>query len=144
MAAYQQWKASNELSNLVAYEQAAVATAAPVKQAAQKAPVRKTTTPARTTEPKTTTSTSGSGDVAQGSGTSTSSGEAKAEEKKKISKAAKGAVIGGVAGAAGGAILNKKNRVMGAVIGGVIGAAGGYGIGRGMDKKDGRFEYQLK
>ena len=47
-------------------------------------------------------------------------------------------MIGGVAGAAGGAILNKNNRVLGAVIGGVIGAAGGYGIGHGMDKKDGR------
>ena len=50
-------------------------------------------------------------------------------------------MIGGVAGAAGGAILNKKNRVAGAVIGGVIGAAGGYGVGRGMDKKDGRIDY---
>jgi len=40
-----------------------------------------------------------------------------------------------------GAILNKKNRVVGAVIGGVVGAAGGYGIGRQMDKKDGRIEY---
>ena len=63
-----------------------------------------------------------------------------AEKEKGWSKAAKGAVIGGVAGAAGGAILNKKNRVLGAVIGGVVGAAGGYGIGRGMDKKDGRIE----
>ena len=62
------------------------------------------------------------------------------EKKEGWSKAAKGAVIGGVAGAAGGAILNKKNRVLGAVIGGVVGAAGGYGIGRGMDKKDGRIE----
>ncbi|MDB5253740.1 MAG: hypothetical protein JWP27_2909 [Flaviaesturariibacter sp.] len=61
-----------------------------------------------------------------------------AKAKKGISKAAKGAIIGGIAGAAGGAIINKKNRVVGAVIGGVVGAAGGYGIGRGMDKKDGR------
>jgi uncharacterized membrane protein YeaQ/YmgE (transglycosylase-associated protein family) len=50
-------------------------------------------------------------------------------------------VIGGVAGAAGGAIINKQNRVVGAVIGGVVGAAGGYGIGRQMDKKDGRIDY---
>ena len=64
---------------------------------------------------------------------------AKATKKKGISKAAKGAIIGGVAGAAAGAIINKKNRVVGAVIGGVAGAAGGYGIGRGMDKKDGRY-----
>jgi hypothetical protein len=27
------------------------------------------------------------------------------------------------------------------VIGGVLGAAGGYGIGRTMDKKDGRIDY---
>jgi hypothetical protein len=60
-------------------------------------------------------------------------------QKKGISKAAKGAIIGGVAGAAAGAIINKKNRVAGAVIGGVVGAAGGYGVGRGMDKKDGRY-----
>lgn len=64
-------------------------------------------------------------------------------QKKGISKAAKGAIIGGVIGAGSGAMLDKKNRAMGAVIGGVIGAAGGYGIGRGMDKKDGRyFQYQ--
>jgi hypothetical protein len=64
---------------------------------------------------------------------------AKAPEKKGWSKAAKGAVIGGVAGAAGGAVINKKNRVVGAVIGAVVGAGGGYAIGRGMDKKDGRY-----
>lgn len=62
-----------------------------------------------------------------------------AKEKKGISKAAKGAIIGGVAGAVGGAVINKKNRVLGAVIGGVAGAAGGAVIGRGMDKKDGRY-----
>jgi hypothetical protein len=60
-------------------------------------------------------------------------------QKKGISKAAKGAIIGGVVGAAAGAVINKQNRVVGAVIGGVAGAAGGYGIGRGMDKKDGRY-----
>ena len=48
-------------------------------------------------------------------------------------------MIGGVAGAAGGAVINKKNRAAGAVIGGVIGAAGGYGIGRTIDKKNGRY-----
>jgi hypothetical protein len=62
-----------------------------------------------------------------------------AKSKRGISKAAKGAIIGGVAGAAGGAIINKKNRGVGAVIGGVLGAGAGYGIGRGMDKKDGRY-----
>jgi hypothetical protein len=36
-------------------------------------------------------------------------------------------------------VINKKNRAVGAVIGGVIGGGGGYVIGRGMDKKDGRY-----
>jgi hypothetical protein len=58
------------------------------------------------------------------------------DKKEGVSKAAKGAVIGGVAGAAAGAILTKKGK--GAVIGGVIGAAGGYILGRKKDKADGR------
>jgi hypothetical protein len=62
-----------------------------------------------------------------------------AAKKKGWSKAAKGAVIGGVVGAGTGAVVNKKNRAVGAVIGGVLGAGGGYVIGRGMDKKDGRY-----
>ncbi|MES2849356.1 MAG: glycine zipper domain-containing protein [Bacteroidota bacterium] len=63
-----------------------------------------------------------------------------AETKKKgWSKAAKGAVIGGVTGAAAGAVINKKNRAAGAVIGGAVGAGVGYGIGRAKDKKDGRY-----
>ena len=35
----------------------------------------------------------------------------------------------------------KNNYLKDGVIGGVIGAAGGYGIGRTMDKKDGRIDY---
>lgn len=60
---------------------------------------------------------------------------AQAEEKKGWSNAAKGAVIGGGAGAVGGAIISKK-KGKGAIIGGVLGAAGGYIIGRHKDKKD--------
>lgn len=60
-------------------------------------------------------------------------------KKKGWSKAAKGAVIGGVVGAGTGAIINKRNRAVGAVIGGVVGGGVGYGIGRSMDKKDGRY-----
>ncbi len=60
-------------------------------------------------------------------------------QKKGWSKAAKGAVIGGVTGAAAGAVINKKNRAAGAVIGGAVGAGVGYGIGRAKDKKDGRY-----
>ena len=64
---------------------------------------------------------------------------AKATTKKGWSKAAKGTAIGAGAGAVLGAVINKRNRVAGAVIGGVLGGGGGYVIGRGMDKKDGRY-----
>lgn len=57
------------------------------------------------------------------------------EKKKGWNKATQGAVIGGVAGAVGGAIISKK-KGLGAVVGGVVGAAGGYIIGKKMDKKD--------
>jgi hypothetical protein len=60
-------------------------------------------------------------------------------KKKGWSKAAKSTAIGAGAGAVLGAVINKKNRALGAVIGGVIGGGGGYVIGRGMDKKDGRY-----
>jgi len=154
-AAFNAWKAQNELANINAYQQTqqiqtipektrTIVKYVPVKQPAQSKPVPQ----------KSSNSTSGSsssdqtndgasagkenGSAATGDG---SSETAQVEKKEGWSKAAKGAVIGGVAGAAGGAILNKKNRVAGAVIGGVIGAAGGYGVGRTMDKKDGRIDY---
>lgn len=94
------------------------------------APVRRSTAPARRTS---TARSSGSG-----SGTSTSQGTTTTAPAKKEgwSKAAKGAVIGGVAGAATGAVITKSGK--GAIIGGVIGAGGGYIIGRSKDKKDGR------
>jgi hypothetical protein len=70
--------------------------------------------------------------------TTTTSQSSNTAKRSRLSKTAKGAIIGGVAGAAGGAIINKKNRAAGAVIGGVIGAGTGAVIGNGMDKKDGR------
>ena len=60
-------------------------------------------------------------------------------QKKGWSKAAKATAIGAGTGAVLGAVINKKNRAVGAVIGGVLGGGGGYVIGRGMDKKDGRY-----
>ena len=66
-------------------------------------------------------------------------GNAAPARKRGWSKAAKGAVIGGVGGAVAGAIIDKKHG-QGAIIGGVVGAAGGYIIGRGKDKKDGRIQ----
>jgi hypothetical protein len=113
-AQFQQWKAQNELP------------------ASQQMTQNSSTQPTRTVVkyvPRTT-----------GTINSESSNTAKASSQKKgWSKAAKGAVIGGVGGAAAGAVINKKNRAAGAVIGGVLGAGAGYGIGRSKDKKDGRY-----
>jgi hypothetical protein len=61
-----------------------------------------------------------------------------AQEKKGLSKTAKGAILGGVVGAGSGAILDKKNRGAGAVIGGAVGAGAGAILGNELDKKDGR------
>ena len=62
-----------------------------------------------------------------------------AENKKKgISDAAKGAAIGGIGGAAAGAVIGKNGK--GAVIGGVLGAAGGYILGRKKDRQSGRVD----
>jgi len=73
-------------------------------------------------------------------GSSTSYGGTQPTAKKKgWSDAAKGAVIGGAAGAVGGAIIDKK-KGRGAVIGGLVGAGGGYLIGRGEDRKSGRVQ----
>ncbi len=72
-------------------------------------------------------------------GSSQSSGTASAPattQKTGISKAAKGAIIGGVGGAVAGAVIGKNAK--GAGIGAVVGAAGGYIIGRSKDRKDGR------
>lgn len=150
LASFNAWKAQNELVQTQPTQQAQTSVASrpqKVRTIIKRVPVY---TPAKSSAPvasntKTTTETStGSGDAnSSGSATNTSSETAKAEKKTGWSKAAKGAVIGGVTGAAGGAIINKKNRVVGAVIGGVIGAAGGYGIGKTMDKKDGRIDYAI-
>ena len=56
-------------------------------------------------------------------------------QDRKWSPQAKGAVIGGVGGAAAGAIIHKRNRAVGGVVGGVAGAAAGYGVGKIIDNK---------
>jgi hypothetical protein len=72
---------------------------------------------------------------------SETSNAAKAPEKPKgLSRAAKGAIIGGVVGAGAGAIIDKKKPVRGAVIGAATGAGVGYTIGRDGDRKSGRVE----
>lgn len=142
LADFQAWRAQSELpetQELTQPRPQAVAYKAPVRKAAQ-APAPKRNTAKRSTASSTSApaSSSGNGTATEGTG---ENGETAKAEKKGWSKAAKGAVIGGVAGAAGGAVINKKNRAAGAVIGAVIGAGGGYVIGRKMDKKDGRVEY---
>lgn len=54
---------------------------------------------------------------------------------RKVSSSAKGAVLGGLGGAAAGVLINKKNRAVGGVVGGAAGAGIGYGIGRNADNK---------
>jgi Glycine zipper len=51
-------------------------------------------------------------------------------------KPTQGAVIGGAAGAAAGALIGKHNRLVGGLIGGALGAGGGYLIGAAMKKND--------
>ena len=116
LAQFQAWKVQNERIDPM--------------YAAAAAPVRA----ARSTATRTRSTASRSGTM-----TSTSSNQAKTTAKKGWSKSAKYAVIGGVAGGAAGAIINKRNRAVGAVVGAVIGAGGGYVLGRSQDKKDGRF-----
>ncbi len=117
LAQFQAWKVQNERID-------------PMYAAAAAAPVRA----ARSSATRTRSTASRSGTM-----TSTSSNQAKTTAKKGWSKSAKYAVIGGVAGGAAGAIINKRNRAVGAVVGAVIGAGGGYVLGRSQDKKDGRF-----
>jgi uncharacterized protein YcfJ len=54
--------------------------------------------------------------------------------KTASSRKKKGAIIGGVAGAATGVAVSKNNS-KGAIIGGAVGAGTGYMLGRRADKK---------
>ena len=99
-----------------------------------KATVPKTATaPARRSSGGSYSRSSGSSS-SSGAGTNTSTSSTPTR-RKGVSKAAQGAIIGGVGGAVAGAVIGKGK---GAVIGGVVGAAGGYIIGRSRDKRDGR------
>ncbi len=153
---YQLWKAQNELSEEREIKNTSNYTAvAPVKKQVYRAPVQKvqqveynypksTSTGRTSTKRQDSESNKGTGATGEGNGNDgiaqgTGTAEAEEETKKEgMSKAAKGAIIGGAGGAAAGAVINKKNRAAGAVIGAVIGAGGGYVVGRKMDKKDGR------
>jgi membrane-bound lytic murein transglycosylase len=140
LAQFQQWKAQNELAvaNQLA-QQNQVATAQPTKEIVHERVVyvdRPTTKKSTSTTRRSSTSSTASSSNGNGVYNSTSTNTAK---KQGMSKAAKGAIIGGVGGAVAGAVINKRNRGVGAVIGGVLGAGAGYGIGRSKDKKDGRY-----
>jgi hypothetical protein len=134
-AAFQQWKLQNELQNAAAYQQQT----APVQPVPERVVYRtvykdRPSYSSGRSSGTSGTSTSGSGNSRSSSGTGTTT-----TQKKGISKAAKGAAIGAVGGAVVGAVINKKNRAVGGVVGGVLGGVVGYGIGRQMDKKDGRY-----
>ncbi len=60
----------------------------------------------------------------------------KTKTRKGMSKRAKGAIIGGGAGAIGGAIIG--HGVKGALIGGALGAGAGYVVGNESDKNKSR------
>ncbi|WP_311136616.1 OmpA family protein [Hymenobacter cellulosilyticus] len=73
-------------------------------------------------------------------GTNYAQAQTTTTEKKPWSKTAKGAIIGGLGGAAGGAVLGrviggKSGTAKGAIIGAAVGGAGGALIGRRMDKQ---------
>jgi hypothetical protein len=152
LASFQEWKLMNERADLAKFqaEQMEQPVAAPVYKA--KAPVRKAKkpVPAQTSNNTGNSDNSGStqnndngavvntGNTDNGNAGTGETQEPAKEEKKGISNAAKGTVIGAAGGAVIGAVIMKKNRVLGGVLGGVIGGGVGYGIGRKMDKKEGR------
>lgn len=154
-AAFQKWKAENELAvaNQMAQQNQVAPTQQPTKEIVRErvvyvdkpAPKKsrsassKSTATSKTAVPEasSTSSTSAPAASSTGSGVYNSTSENTAK-KKGVSKAAKGAILGGVGGAVAGAVINKRNRGVGAVIGGVLGAGAGYGIGHSKDKKDGR------
>ena len=97
--------------------------------------VRKSTPTKSSSNTSSGSGTSNSGTSGAGTNTGTTSNTT---QKTGISKAAKGAIIGGVGGAAAGAVIGRNAK--GAIIGGAVGAAGGYIIGRKKDRNDGRVQ----
>lgn len=57
------------------------------------------------------------------------------QAQSKVSPQAKGAVIGGLGGAAAGVLINKKNRTVGGIVGGAVGAGTGYAVGKSIQNK---------
>ena len=86
---------------------------------------------------QTSASNQGKSSTSASDKTVSSTSQTSTTKKKGWSNRAKDAVIGGAAGAVGGAIIS-KHKGKGAVIGGAVGAAGGYIIGNEKDKKNKR------
>ena len=103
--------------------------------AAAPAPTRRTTSTRQRSSSSTSTNNSS---ASNNSGNGTYSSQP--ARRTGISKAAKGAIIGGVGGAVLGGVIGKNAK--GAIIGGAAGAAGGYIIGRGKDRRDGRVPHK--
>ncbi|MFN2458216.1 MAG: glycine zipper domain-containing protein [Chitinophagaceae bacterium] len=138
LSEFQAWKAQNELTpaNRAFAQGYAEGFAAAGLTASKQSAVNYAS--ARKTLPKSYASNSRRS-YSSGSNGSMSSTSSNTAKRSKWSKAAKGAAIGGGSGAILGAVVHKKNRGVGAVVGGVAGAGVGYGIGRHLDKKDGRY-----
>jgi hypothetical protein len=142
LAAFQEWKYMHERAAITEYQ--AEPQVKYVTKPAKKAPVKKAKKPAPApvynddNEDIGTSPLPGINEGNNGTIGTETSNEAQEEKKKGISNAAKGTAIGAVGGGAIGAVLFKKNRVLGGAIGAVLGGGIGYGIGRKMDKKQGR------
>ncbi len=103
--------------------------------AAVPAPIKRTTSTRRRSSTSTSTNNNSTANNSGGGTYST-----QPTRRRGMSKAAKGAIIGGVGGAVLGGVIGKN--VKGAIIGGAAGAAGGYIIGRGKDRRDGRVPHK--
>jgi hypothetical protein len=145
LAQFQQWKQQQEMLQSNAMYNGVNDMNNPASPNYQQAPVRERViervveVPARTHSHRTARSTARRSSGRSYGYSNGSVAQAPVPARKKgWSKAAKGAAIGGASGAVIGAVVSKK-KGLGAVIGGVVGAAGGYAIGRGQDKRDGRY-----
>ncbi|MEJ7693585.1 YMGG-like glycine zipper-containing protein [Daejeonella sp.] len=130
-------RVAHETARLDSFERAEEAEKATVIAAAAVAKERAATRSTASRSSRSSSSSNRQGYISDnGSVVYTTPQEAK---RRGWSSAAKGAVIGGVAGAATGILVDKKNG-RGAAIGGVVGAGTGYVIGRSRDRRSGRVQ----
>ncbi len=128
---------ADEKARLDSFERAEIAEKAAAVAVANERSKAKATTSTRTSRRASSSSSNRAAYISDnGNVVYTTPQEAR---KRGWSSAAKGAVIGGVAGAATGVLVDKKDG-RGAIIGGVVGAGTGYVIGRSKDKRTGRVQ----